>query len=104
MTNSNQPSSHTAVIKRPVRKQLWFDSIARAIITSGGVGTILVAFLIVVVMISQLLPLLATSEVKPLSEFRIHTEASSPTENTVQPTDQPATTPVCAGMDEYGDI
>lgn len=104
MTNSNQPSSSTAGIKRPVRKQLWFDSIARAIITSGGVGTILVAFLIVFVMISQLLPLLSTSEVKPLSEFRINTAASSPTENTVQPTDQPATTPVCAGMDEYGDI
>lgn len=80
-----------------------FDSIARAIITSGGVGTILVALLIVVVMISQLLPLIATSDVTTVSEFRLDSSAkgNSDATTTVRPNQD---SPVCAGMDEYGDM
>lgn len=76
---------------------------ARAVITSGGVGTIVVALLIVVVMISQLLPLLATSDVTTVSEFQLDV---GPKLNTgAEPIDRPIQdSPVCAGMDEYGDI
>nr|MCU0720242.1 hypothetical protein [Pirellula sp.] len=103
MTNSNQPLSYTAGAKRPVRKQLWFDSIARALITSGGVGTILVALLIVVVMVSQLLPLLSTTEVTTVAEFEIDGDNETRAEHTAS-SDRSLITPICAGMDEYGDI
>lgn len=103
MKTASPPSSNASNAKRPVRKQLWFDSMARALITSGGVGTIVVALLIVVVMISQLLPLLATSDVTTVSEFQLD---GGPKLNTsAVPIDRPIhDSPVCAGMDEYGDI
>lgn len=103
MKTASQPSTNASGTKRPVRKQLLFDSIARAIITSGGVGTILVALLIVVVMISQLLPLIATSDVTTVSEFRLDSSAkgNSDATTTARPNQD---SPVCAGMDEYGDM
>lgn len=76
---------------------------ARAVITSGGVGTIVVALLIVVVMISQLLPLLATSDVVPVNEFRLDNGAEADPQSAAidRP---PQDAPICAGMDEYGDM
>ncbi|MCU0710586.1 MAG: ABC transporter permease subunit [Pirellula sp.] len=103
MTNSRQPLSNEIASKRPVRKQLWFDTIARALITSGGIGTILVALLIVFVMISQLLPLLSTSDATTVAEFTIDHDSNAPT-GSDSPNRQLTSEPICAGMDEYGDI
>jgi phosphate transport system permease protein len=97
--------------KRPFRKQLWLDSIARAIITAGGIGTLLVALLIVVVMVSQLLPLLSSSEVLTVAQFELESQddtAGESAEGTEQiasgTTRRPTNQPLCAGLDEYGDI
>jgi phosphate transport system permease protein len=69
------------------------DSVAKYVITAGGIGTILVAVLIVVVMISQLLPLTETSEVVPLRTIPLNTRSG-----------ERASTPKALGIDEYGDL
>ncbi|MFN7877629.1 MAG: ABC transporter permease subunit [Pirellula sp.] len=103
MKTASQSSTYSSGARRPVRKQLWFDSMARAVITSGGVGTIVVALLIVVVMISQLLPLIATSDVTTVNEFRFDSGTKGSSDSTT--IDRPNQgSPICAGMDEYGDM
>jgi len=70
---------------------LWSDRIAKWIITVGGIGTILVVLLVVLVLLGNVLPLFRNSE---LSEQRTVT----------LPTASPSKPVLAFGVDEYSEI
>lgn len=70
---------------------LWSDRIAKWIITVGGIGTILVVLLVVLVLLGNVLPLFRNSE---LSEQRTVT----------LPTASPSKPVLAFGADEYSEI
>jgi len=71
---------------------IWSDRIAKHIITIGGIGTILVVLMVVLVLLGNVLPLFRRAEILPV--------ASVPT-NTTQ---APGLAVVAFGIDEYTEL
>jgi len=71
---------------------IWSDRIAKQVITIGGIGTILVVLMVVVVLFGNVAPLFRPSAIEPLSDFKTGPEGDLPSAI------------LAIGMDEYAEI
>jgi len=74
------------------------------VITVGGVGTILVVMLVVLVLLGNVLPLFQSNSVTPLATISITPDSSQSDATTNNPSESDASKPVAAGVDEYGEL
>jgi phosphate transport system permease protein len=79
----------------------WSDRIAKHVITIGGIGTILVVLMVVVVLLGNVAPLFRGARVAPLATIDLQTVPTA-TEPTV--IERAAAEPVAFGLDEYNEL
>ena len=71
---------------------IWSDSIAKQVITIGGIGTILVVLMVVLVLFGNVAPLFRSSAIEPLAGFKTAPEGDLP--NVI----------LAIGLDEYAEL
>ena len=71
---------------------IWSDRIAKQVITIGGIGTILVVLMVVLVLFGNVVPLFRPSAIEPLANFKTAPEGDLP--NAI----------LAIGLDEYAEI
>jgi len=71
---------------------IWSDSIAKQVITIGGIGTILVVLMVVLVLFGNVAPLFRSSAIEPLAGFKTAPEGDIP--NVI----------LAIGLDEYAEL
>jgi len=71
---------------------IWSDRIAKQVITIGGIGTILVVLMVVLVLFGNVVPLFRPSVIEPLANFKTGPEGDLP--NAI----------LAIGLDEYAEI
>lgn len=95
--------STTTTRHRRDRNSSWWvrvsDRVAKQVITIGGIGTILVVTLVVLVLLGNVLPLFQSNSATFLTSVPIHGHEA----NSV-PVDFDAATPVSCGVDEYAEL
>ncbi|MFO0011900.1 MAG: ABC transporter permease subunit [Planctomycetota bacterium] len=92
-SNTNAPSARVHRRNRNSSAMVRVsDRIAKHVITIGGIGTILVVLMVVVVLLANVIPLFRGADVKPLA--RLDVPASSVTGGSV----------MAFGLDEYNDL
>lgn len=74
------------------RLVIWSDRIAKQVITIGGIGTILVVLMVVVVLFGNVAPLFRPSVIEPLSNFKTAAEGDH------------SDAIMAIGLDEYSEI
>lgn len=81
----------------------WADRVARAVITIGGIGTIIVVLLVVLVLLGNVLPLFRGSRVELSSTVALSTNLLQ--SNAQDSSQDPSSTAVLAfGSDEYSEL
>ncbi|MEQ1824349.1 MAG: ABC transporter permease subunit [Pirellula sp.] len=97
MSNSDNPAFRT----RRDRNSSWWvrvsDRVAKQVITVGGIGTILVVMLVVLVLLGNVLPMFQPNAVEPLGAIDIQEKVDAANPN------QDAQSIAC-GVDEYMEI
>ena len=82
------------------------DRVVKQVITVGGVGTILVVMLVVLVLLGNVLPLFQSNSVVPLASIPVSAGSFSSQKSISgrSASDSDTSTPVGAGVDEYGEL
>ena len=102
--------SQTPVIRiRRDRNSSWWvrvsDRVAKQVITVGGVGTIIVVMLVVLVLLSNVIPLFRSNSVKYLASIPLGASAESNPDNSSGDGRQPdPIEPIACGVDEYSEL
>lgn len=83
------------------RNSSWWvrvsDRVAKQVITIGGIGTILVVMLVVLVLLGNVLPMFQRNEVESLPAFSLGSQSKSGLSGD-------ATLPVACGVDEFSEL
>lgn len=88
MTQPDTPAFQPQRNRNSSRWVRLSDKIAKQVITIGGIGTIFVVMLVVLVLIGSVIPLFQSNQISKIAQLEIATEG----------------TVLAAGVDEYGEI
>ncbi len=103
----NDPQRQTSRHRRDRNSSWWVrvsDRVAKQVITIGGIGTILVVMLVVLVLLGNVLPLFQGNSVSVLTTVPL-TNVDQPADaKVVSASTLDAATPVACGVDEYFEL
>ena len=96
----NNSESQTTRFRRDRNSSWWVrvsDRIAKQVITIGGIGTILVVMLVVMVLLGNVLPMFQPNSMESIGAIKLIDQHDAPHSNDVS-------TPIACGMDEYAEL